>query len=224
MLERLDLPGKVVSGDAIFAQRELSQFIGQAGGHYVWTAKDNQPKLRAEIEQMFAPDASLVKGFSTGPTDYRQARTVGKGHGRLEVRQLTVTADLQANSDWPYLAQVFRLERTTTLTASGQLRREIAYGLTSLSPAQAGPKRLLEIVRTHWQQENGLHYRRDVTLQEDATRIKHWPAARAWASLNNLVLALLVRAGFVSLPQARRHFDAHPDKGLQLLFQAPARL
>lgn len=224
VLERLDLPGKVVSGDAIFAQRELSQFIGQAGGHYVWTAKDNQPKLRADIEQMFAPDASLVKGFSTGPTDYRQARTVGKGHGRLEVRQLTVTADLQANSDWPYLAQVFRLERTTTLTASGQLRREIAYGLTSLSPAQAGPKRLLEIVRTHWQQENGLHYRRDVTLQEDATRIKHWPAARAWASLNNLVLALLVRAGFVSLPQARRHFDAHPDKGLQLLFQAPARL
>lgn len=224
VLEKLDLPGKIVTGDALFAQRELSELIGQAGGDYVWTVKDNQPKLLADIAQLFAADTSLVKGFNTGPVDYRAAQTVNKGHGRIETRHLTVTADLRENSTWPYLAQVFRLERTTILVASGHTRHEVAYGLTSLTPAQAGPERLLELVRTHWQQENGLHYRRDVTLQEDATRIKHWPVARVWASLNNLVLGLLARTGYASLPQARRHFDAHPDIGLQLLFQPPSQL
>lgn len=224
VLERLDLPGKIVTGDALYAQRELSQQIGQADGDYVWTVKHNQPTLRADLEQLFASDSSLVKGFNTGPTDYRTAQTVDKGHGRIETRQLTVTSELHERWDWPYLAQVFRLERTTTLVASGQVRHEVVYGLTSLSAVEAGPERLLEIVRTHWQIENGLHYRRDVTFHEDGTRMKHWPAARVLASLNNLVLALLARAGFASLPQARRHFDAHPDQALRLLVEAPARL
>jgi predicted transposase YbfD/YdcC len=224
VLERLDLQGKIVTGDALYAQRDLSQQVGDAGGEYVWTVKDNQPTLRADLEQLFEPDTRLVKGFNTGPTDYRSAQTVDKGHGRIETRHLTVTSELHERWDWPYLAQVFRLERTTTVVASGHVRHEVVYGMTSLTAAEAGPERLLDLVRTHWQQENGLHYRRDVTLQEDATRIKDWPAARVLATLNNLVLALLVRASFASLPQARRHFDAHPDEALQLLLQAPARL
>lgn len=232
VLKRLDLPGKIVTGDAMYAQREFSQAIGDAGGDYtcptagagIWTAKNNQPNLRADIEKMFQADTSLVKGFNTGPTDYRSTKTIGKGHGRIERRELVVTGDLQESSDWPYLAQVFRIERTTTIIASGHVRHEVAYGLTSLTAAEAGPKRLLQIVRTHWQQENGLHYRRDVTFQEDATRMKNTPAARALATLNNLALALLARLGYASIPKARRHFDAHPDEGLQMLLHAPSRL
>jgi predicted transposase YbfD/YdcC len=224
VLKRLDLPGKIVTGDAMYAQREFSQAIGDAGGDYVWTAKNNQPNLRADIEKMFVADTSLVKGFNTGPTDYRRAHTIEKGHGRIERRELVVTGDLQESSDWPYLAQVFRIERTTTISASGHVRHEVAYGLTSLTAAEAGPERLLQIVRTHWQQENGLHYRRDVTFQEDATRMKDTPAARALATLNNLALGLLARLGYASIPKARRHFDAHPDEGLQMLLQAPRRL
>jgi predicted transposase YbfD/YdcC len=221
VLERLDLPGKIVTGEAMYAQRELSQWIGKASGDYVWTLKDNQPTLRADLEQLFATDLSLVKGFNTGPSDYRSAQTFDKGHGRLERRCLTVTGDLHERWQWPHLAQVVRLERTTTLLASGHVRQEVVFGLTSLTPEQAGPKRLLEIVRTHWLQEDCLQYRRDVTLQEDATRLEHWPAARGLASLNNLVLALLARAGFPSLPAAHRHFDAHPDQALQLLVGPP---
>lgn len=221
VLERLDLPGKIVTGDAMYAQRELSQRIGAAGGDYVWTVKDNQPTLLADLQQLFAPDTSLVKGFNTGPTDYRTAQTVDKGHGRIETRHLTVTSELHARWAWPYLAQVFRLERTTRLVASGQVRHELVYGMTSLTAAEAGPERLLELVRTHWQIENGLHYRRDVTLQEDATRMEDGPAARGLATLNNLVLALLARAGLASLPQARRHYDAHPDEAIQLVVGPP---
>lgn len=224
VLKSLDLQGKIITGDAMFAQRELSRLIGAAGGDYVWTIKDNQPRLRADIEQLFEPDRSLVKGFNTGPTDLRTVRRVNGGHGRLEIRTLTVTGQLQETSDWPYLAQVFRLERVSHLLASQTTRQETVYGLTSLSAAEASPARLLAVVRHHWAQENGLHYRRDVTFQEDATRMKDWASAHVLAILNNLALALLVRAGYRSLPQARRHYDAHPDEALQLLLHAPSRL
>jgi predicted transposase YbfD/YdcC len=222
VLKVLDLQGKTITGDALYAQRELSVLIGQAGGEFVWTLKDNQPKLRADIEHLFQPDVSLVKGFSAGPTDYQTAQTITKGHGRIETRRITVTSQLQASSDWPELAQVFRLERETTVVAQGTTRSQIVYGLTSLTAAEASPARLLEIVRTHWAIENELHYRRDVTFQEDATRFKLWPGAHVLAVMNNLVLAILVRTGYQSVPQARRHFAAHPEQALKCLLTDPA--
>jgi predicted transposase YbfD/YdcC len=221
VLEVLDLQGKTITGDAMYAQRELSLQIGQAGGAYVWTVKDNQPTLRADIEKLFEPDVSVVKGFSAGPTDYQTAQTINKGHGRIETRRITVTSQLQESSDWPYLAQVFRLERETQLVAQGTTRGEIVYGMTSLTAAEAPPARLLELVRRHWCVENELHYRRDVTFQEDATRFKAWAGAQVLAVINNLVLAVLVRTGHTSIPQARRHYAAHPDEALKCVLSAP---
>jgi predicted transposase YbfD/YdcC len=55
VLKVLDLQGKIVTGDALLAQRELSQVIVAAGGDYLWTVKDNQPRLRQGIEQLLTP-------------------------------------------------------------------------------------------------------------------------------------------------------------------------
>lgn len=221
VLKVLDLQGQTITGDAMYAQRELALLIGQAGGEFVWTIKDNQPTLRADIDQLFAPDVSVVKGFSAGPTDYQATQTITKGHGRIETRRITVTSQLQETSDWPYLAQFFRLERETTVVARGTTRGETVYGLTSLTASQASPARLLEVVRTHWAIENELHYRCDVTFQEDATRFKIWAGAQVLAVMNNLVLAILVRTGYQSVPQARRHCAAHPDEALTCLLTDP---
>jgi hypothetical protein len=171
---------------------------------------------------LFAPATGRVKGFNTGPTDYRPAHTVDKGHGRIETRHVTVTGELHERWHWPYLAQVFCLERTTQLVACGQVRQEVVYGMTSLSAAEAGPQRLLEIVRTHWQIKNGLHYRREVTFHEDAGRTRHWTMAHALAAMHNLVLALLLHAGHTNLAKARHHYGAHPDDALRLLLARPA--
>jgi predicted transposase YbfD/YdcC len=217
VLKRLDLHGKIVTGDALLAQRELSLIIGQAGGDYVWTVKDNQPRLRQDIETLFAPDETLIPGFNTGPTDFRAARRVNSGHGRIEIRAIVTSSALKETSDWPYLEQVFKLERETHLVARGTFRREVVYGLTSLSADAAPPERLLELVRSHWGIENGLHYRRDVTLKEDAGRSRHWALAHAMAVINNLVLALLLRGGQNNAPKVRRHYAAHPDEALKLL-------
>jgi len=221
LLPHLALRGRVVTADALHTQTALAQLLLDQGAAYLFTVKDNQPRLRADIEKLFEPDTSLVKGFSAGPTDYQQTQTINKGHGRIETRRLTVTSQLQETSHWPYLAQVFRLERSTELVASGTHRGETVYGMTSLSAQQASPDRLQALVRRHWSVENELHYRRDVTFQEDATRLKAWNAAQVLAILNNLVLAVLMHVRPGTVPQARRHYAAHPDEALKLVLTAP---
>ena len=89
VVQTLDLRGVVVTGDAMQAQRKLSAQIVEAHGDYVWTAKDNQPELREEIALLFAP-VPRRPGWSVPPTDFQQATTFNKGHGRLEKRTITV--------------------------------------------------------------------------------------------------------------------------------------
>ena len=124
---------------------------------------------------------------------------------------------LKSYADWPALAQVFKLERQVRSPANQPLRSEIVYGLTSLTRAEASPARLLELTRAYWGIENGLHYRRDVTLHEDATRMKSEKAAQVWATLNNLLVGLLPRLSFNDLPQLRRHCAAHLERAVDLL-------
>lgn len=221
LLKMLDLQGKIVTGDALLTQRALSLQIVTAGGHYVWTAKDNQPQLRADIEKLFQPDTQCVPGFSPAPTDFQTAHTIHVGHGRLEKRTLTTSALLNDTCDWPGLQQVFKLDREITDLQTQVKRLETVYGLTSLAPTAASPAQLLGYVQEHWLHENGLHYRRDVTLREDATRCKDWPTAHTLACLNNLTLALLGRGGKPNVAAERRFYAAHPDLALRRLLAAP---
>jgi predicted transposase YbfD/YdcC len=217
LLKYLDLRNKVVIGDAMQTQRNLSVQIVEAGGDYVWIVKDNQPKTREAIEQLFAPE-KLVPGLGCPTMDFATAQTIEKDHGRIEVRAITVSSLLNDYLDWPYLGQVFKMERRFTYLNDGTVHHEIQYGMTSLAAQKTSPDRLLEIVRSEWGIENGLHYRRDVTFQEDQTRMTEKSMGRAMAIINNLVISLLNRHGFVNHAHARRVFDACPAKALALIF------
>ena len=216
ILKALDLRDKVVTGDAMFAQRELSRQIVEAGGDYVWTVKDNQSALRQDIALLFQPEET-VKGFSPALKEFRTAQTFNKGHGREERRTLTASTELKDYLDWPTAAQVFKLERRIKRTADGKTSTEVVYGITSLSPDQASPARLLELHRSHWGIENGLHYRRDETLREDWCHLKGGQAPRAMAVIYNLIVGLVLHLGWTNLPEARRYFDAHPAEARRLV-------
>jgi predicted transposase YbfD/YdcC len=218
ILKCLDLRGKIVTGDAMFAQRALSLQIVQMGGDYIWTVKDNQSIVRQDIELLFQPEKT-VKGFSQGTTDFRTDQTIEKGHGREERRVLTVSAELKTYVDWPGAEQVFKLERHSKCTCGGQVTHEVVYGITSLTAQEAGPKRLLQLIRSHWGIENGLHYRRDETLREDWCHLKQGQAPRAMAVINNLIVGLVLRLGWANLAEARRYFDAYPQEAQRLLLQ-----
>jgi hypothetical protein len=114
----------------------------------VSTVKDNHPQLRADIEAASAP-APFVKGFSPGPIDFEKATVVNKGHGRTKTRTLT-TSGLKEFLDWPGWSKVFKLDRVSQGHRTGFVRQETIYGLTSLTAAEAGPRRLLDLVRIQW--------------------------------------------------------------------------
>ena len=109
MLAHLELAGVVVTGDAMYTQRSLRIQLVEAGGDYLWPVKDNQAELRQDIEDLFVPELNEL-GTGARPTDFTTARTVEKGHGRIEERVLTTSSMLQDYSGWPYLAQVFKRE------------------------------------------------------------------------------------------------------------------
>ena len=213
---RGQLRGKVVVGDAMHTQRALSIQILAAKADYLWFAKENQPSLRRDIEQLFAADPSTVLGGRVA-NDFRTFRTVNKGHGRLETREITVSSELKGYSDWPGLEQVFRLERRRVAAHRGKVEIEVVYGLTSLSPERASAAWLLYLTRAYWGIENGLHGRRDVTFREDRTRLTRGKAGRVMASINNLVIGLLRHAGHTNLAQARRRYNADLSLALSLL-------
>ncbi|TFH39622.1 MAG: ISAs1 family transposase [ANME-2 cluster archaeon] len=217
LLEYVDLRNKVVIGDALHTQRQISIQIGKAGGNYIWTVKGNQPQLRQDLQDWFDLEVELLPGMGCPPKDFCSATITNKGHGRLEVRTLTTSSQLNDFLDWPFLQQVFKLERQATICKTGKSRHEIVYGVTSLSAEQASPSQLLRMLRSYWKIENSLHYPRDVTLHEDQTRFKKHSAAHTMAVINNLILGLIAKSDFDYVPSARRHFAAHPDEALHLL-------
>lgn len=213
------IAGKVVTGDALHTQKRLAQTIMDEQADYLFPVKENQPALYKNIQALFAPEYPKP-GFGKIQTDFLQVQKVNKGHGRLEKRTLTSSAMLNTYAAWPGLAQVYRLEREIQWWRQGRCyktSRQIEFGITSLSRQQANPRRLLELRRAHWGIETGSHYRRDVTLREDATRFTIGNGARVLANINNLTLALIRQAGFQNAAQARRYFSAHLSDAFSLL-------
>lgn len=87
------------------------------------------------------------------------------------------------------LKQGFELTRERTV--KGKTTVQVVYGITSLSREQADAARLLDLVRQHWQIENGSHYRRDVTLGEDRSRVRKGAAPEILAGLRNSLIYLV---------------------------------
>lgn len=218
VLQCVDLRDKVVIGDALHTQRNISIQIVKAGGDYIWFAKGNQPQIEEDIRLWFEPDVPLIPGMGCPPKDFETATSLDKGHGRLDRRTITVSSQLKGFLDWPFLEQVFQLERTRNNLKTGEIHTHIVYGFTSLSRDRVTPTRLLEMIRSYWQIENGLHYRRDVTLHEDRTRMTCQKAAQAMACLNNLTLGIIAKhKRFRYIPAARRFFNANPLEAVSLV-------
>ena len=114
---------------------------------------------------------------------------------------------------------------TRERTVDGETTVEVAYGMTSLGPERADAARLGEIVRGHWQMENGLHWVRDRTLQEDRCRVRKGTAPEVLAALRNAVVHLLSGHESVAEGLSRagvtRRLGARPTQALQVLGLPP---
>ena len=210
LLRQLDLKGRVVSGDAMFAQREISVTVLAQGGDYLWFVKDNQPALHEDVQRFFQ-EVEHAPGWHTPPLPQAVATDKCKQSGRIEIRRLTAIPDEHNYLQWPGLNTVFRLERHVSCPQKGEARLQVVFGITSLEFSPGLAEDLLNWTRQHWSIENQLHYRRDVTLREDATRMKQTHQAQVVATLNNFVVALANSLGFSNLASARRTLQAKFD-------------
>jgi predicted transposase YbfD/YdcC len=209
-LTEMWVKGRIITADALHTQVDLCLHVTRWKGDYILVAKGNQPTLADDLRLFFTEPPVDCQ-------DWRTAETKNKGHGRLEIRALTVTTELNAflAGRWIGVAQVFRLVRT--VQKKGKTHQEVIYGITSLSPAQADAQRLLELIRAHWAIENRLHYRRDVTLREDHCQVRKGTAPRVLAVLNSFLLALLDFLDVPNVPQQMRIFVTQPLLAVRLL-------
>jgi predicted transposase YbfD/YdcC len=160
LLESCDIAGKDITGDALLTQRALATYLVEQQAHYHFTVKGNQPTLERDIRLLFekrdAPDFVEV-----APAD----------HGRIEMRSIWCSTALNAYLDFPYVGQVFMIERKCIKKKTGEHRREIALGITSRTAQEAAPQRILAVNRGHWSIES-VHYIIDWNYDEDRSRIR----------------------------------------------------
>ena len=205
------IKGRIFTLDAMHTQTEMCAKIERFGGFYILIAKDNQPTLLQGLADFFADP----------PADWcwEQEETWDKAHGRLEQRRITCSCELNEwlAARWSGVAQVFRLERTTTLLKTGHVRQHLVYGISNLPLSKVPAAHMLPLNRRHWSIENRLHWRRDVTLGEDRCQTRTGAAPSILARLNSAILSLMDRLGVHNVSRQARFFDTHLDQALQAL-------
>jgi hypothetical protein len=102
LVARVAWPGRVLTGDALFCQRQVCRQVCEAGGDYVVLVQENQPTLYEDIRLRFDPPPPLTP---LPLMDRRETRTVVQGHGRQnDPRYLIASTDLTEYLDWPGLS------------------------------------------------------------------------------------------------------------------------
>ena len=131
--------------------------------------KENQPALLRKVEAV----CNVAKSLSS-------ARTIDdKKRNRHETRTIAVfdAAAAVSGTEWaPYVAAVIQVERCVLAfqPATG-LWKSTAETSLYLSNTSILADQAANAIRRHWAIENQSHYVRDVTLREDASRIRIKP-------------------------------------------------
>jgi len=162
LLDAIDIEDKDVTADALLTQRKLAEYlVKERHAHYHFTVKGNQRGVLQDLTLLFQ-DRQQPDFVQYTPPD----------HGRIEIRKIWTTTELNDYLDFPYVGQAFLIERHSIEKKSGIRSCEIAYGITSRTAEQADPERILNVNRGHWTIENSCHYIIDWNYDEDRSRIR----------------------------------------------------
>lgn len=206
-----NLDGTVITAVVLHTQTRQAEAIIARGGHYVFTVKGNQPRLRDRIAS---------QGWSGHQPGYELPE---KAHGRTSTWPVTT----QPAQDWtrfPHAAQTARIIRGRDEHGTGEKTGEQVFVITSLPAHLAGAKELAELIRGHWGIENRLHWVRDTVYSEDASQVRTGHGAHVMAGLRNLAVSTLRIAGCTNITAAIRSLDHAPEtvRHLTGLWTGPA--
>lgn len=202
ILKKTPLDGQIVTGDALFAQKNLCELITQKGGGFVFTVKGNQETLQDDIELFFKepPWGARITVHET----------VDRRKGRVEKRLLECSTDLTSYINWPGVTHVFKITRE--VKRGGKTTTQTAVGIARLLDEKKPAEQIASLVRGHWQIENNLFRKRDVAFSEDHSSIRTGNGPHVLATLRNLVTTLFHQGSARSFASAQRRFAAHPEE------------
>lgn len=213
LLQRIDLNGALVSIDAMGCHPAIAQNILDVEADYLLAVKDNQPTLHSEVRSY----------FDTAPAgEVERCETVGKEHGRLEIRSHTVSHSV----DWIAAERCYpgapRFPNIATI-AMVESRIERGNKIESERRSYISSRRLsatafADAVRSHWAIENNLHWTLDVIFNEDHSRLRAGYGAKNMAVVRHFALNLVRHAADKrSIKRRRKRASWDPDYLLQIL-------
>jgi len=191
LLELLAITNCTVTIDAMGTHREFAQQILGKGANYIFPVKDNQPKLLEDIK-LYAEEDVLPVDKETLKAENRYAKTVDKGHGRIDQRECYLfdkTDWLGDDHKWPGLAGVAIIVSTRTILGTGESSVERRYYIYSHD--EMGAERFLTLQRKHWKIENNLHWSLDCSFHEDDMHVRMGHAAVIINMLRKLCMQML---------------------------------
>jgi len=186
----VDLAHTVITADALHTQRAHADYLHERGAGFVFTCKQNQPRLFAALDALPWAQTPIA------------ARQVDRGHGRVTTRTIQV---MPAPEDlpFPHVNQAWLIERYVTALDGTPTSAVAALGVTNLTTDTAGPDRLAALVRNHWGIES-LHWLRDTVYREDNSAVRTRSGPRVMAGLRNLAVGAHHLAGRRDITEASR--------------------
>jgi predicted transposase YbfD/YdcC len=213
LIERLDLKGALVSIDAMGCNPTIAQSILDAEADYLLAVKDNQPTLHADIESYFE---------TAPPGEVEKVETIGKDHGRFEVRNHTVSHVV----DWYAAERSYPgAPRFPKLTTIAMVESRIERGdkieterRSYISSRALSAAAFAEAARGHWAIENKLHWVLDITFGEDLSRLRAGHGAKNMAVVRHFALNLVRQiADKRSIKRRRKRAAWDPKYLLEIL-------
>jgi len=186
----IDLAHTVITADALHTQRAHALYLHERGAGFVFTAKQNQPRLFAALDALPWAQTPIA------------ASHVDRAHGRVTTRTIQVLP-APDNLPFPHVHQVWLIERYVTALDGTPSSAVAALGVTNLPAERATPERLASLVRNHWGIES-LHWLRDTVYREDDSTVRTRSGPRVMAGLRNLAVGAHHLAGRRDITEASR--------------------
>lgn len=195
LLDAIDIKGKEITADALLTQRDFARYLVEdRNADYHFTVKGNQPRLLDDIR-------FLLSDRPKEP-DYQEETSLA--HGRIETRKIWTTSEIYGFLDFPYVGQVFVIERERIEKKTSVSSKETIYGICSKMAEKADAKQILETNRGHWCIENSCHYIIDWNYDEDRSTIRTGYGPENVTRLRRFAVSVMKVRGVTNVAQKMR--------------------